>query len=153
MNSPVAFAHSVGNDRGGGDFHEGNTGFENIELWAWHFLSFVDKPPKDFSKFPLVFKEDARWHQRGNKISALFRFCFRLRLWTKNIAGFESLGISLFLRRRGAYAKKPAKKIVEVMRECSHVTKNGSNDFHRYKYATASDVLEKAKSRAKKARL
>ena len=39
--------------------------------------------------------------------------------------------------------QKLAKKFVEVMRECSHVAKNGSNDFHRYKYATASDVLEK----------
>ena len=36
-----------------------------------------------------------------------------------------------------------AKKFVEVMRDCSHVAKNGSNDFHRYKYATAADVLEK----------
>ena len=39
--------------------------------------------------------------------------------------------------------QKLAKKFVEVMRECSHVAKNGSNDFHKYKYATASDVLEK----------
>ena len=36
-----------------------------------------------------------------------------------------------------------AKKFVEVMKDCSHVAKNGSNDFHRYKYATAADVLEK----------
>ena len=39
--------------------------------------------------------------------------------------------------------QKLAKKFVEVMRDCSHVAKNGSNDFHKYKYATASDVLEK----------
>ena len=39
--------------------------------------------------------------------------------------------------------QKIAKKFVEVMRECSHVAKNGTNDFHKYKYATASDVLEK----------
>ena len=36
-----------------------------------------------------------------------------------------------------------SKKFVEVMRDCSHVAKNGSNDFHKYKYATAADVLEK----------
>ena len=36
-----------------------------------------------------------------------------------------------------------SKKFVEVMKDCSHVAKNGSNDFHRYKYATAADVLEK----------
>jgi len=39
--------------------------------------------------------------------------------------------------------QKIAKKFVEVMRDCSHVSKNGTNDFHKYKYATAADVLEK----------
>ena len=39
--------------------------------------------------------------------------------------------------------QKLAKKFVEVMRDCSHVVKTGTNDFHRYKYATANDVLEK----------
>jgi len=42
--------------------------------------------------------------------------------------------------------QKITKKFVEVMRECSHVAKNGTNDFHRYKYATAADVLEKVNS-------
>ena len=48
--------------------------------------------------------------------------------------------------------QKIAKKFVEVMRECSHVAKNGTNEYHRYKYATAADVLEKAKSHAKNRR-
>ena len=39
--------------------------------------------------------------------------------------------------------QKFAKKFVAVMQECSHVVKTGTNDFHRYKYATATDVLEK----------
>lgn len=39
--------------------------------------------------------------------------------------------------------QKLAKKFVSVMQECSHVVKSGSNDFHRYRYATANDVLEK----------
>ena len=34
-------------------------------------------------------------------------------------------------------------KLVNIMAEVSHVAKNGTNDFHHYKYATASDVLEK----------
>ena len=42
--------------------------------------------------------------------------------------------------------QKIAKKFVEVMRECSHVAKNGTNSFHNYKYATATDVLEKVNS-------
>lgn len=39
--------------------------------------------------------------------------------------------------------QKITKKFVEVMRECSHVAKNGTNSFHQYKYVTAADVLEK----------
>ena len=39
--------------------------------------------------------------------------------------------------------QKIAKKFVEVMRDCSHVAKNGTNDYHKYKYVTAADVLEK----------
>lgn len=39
--------------------------------------------------------------------------------------------------------QKIAKKFVEVMKDCSHVAKNGTNEFHKYKYATAADVLEK----------
>ena len=37
--------------------------------------------------------------------------------------------------------QKLAKKFVEVMRECAYIAKNGSNDFHRYKYATSADVM------------
>ena len=37
--------------------------------------------------------------------------------------------------------KNLAKKLVDVMKDCGHVSKNGSNDFHKYKYATAADVL------------
>lgn len=36
---------------------------------------------------------------------------------------------------------KIAKKLVNVMNECSYITKNGVNSFHKYKYATAEDVL------------
>ena len=39
--------------------------------------------------------------------------------------------------------QKVTKKFVEVMKECSHVAKNGTNEFHKYKYVTAADVLEK----------
>ena len=39
--------------------------------------------------------------------------------------------------------KQIAKKLVQVMAECAYVQKSGTNDFHRYKYATAADVLEK----------
>ena len=39
--------------------------------------------------------------------------------------------------------QKLAKKFIEVMQECSHIAKNGTNTFHKYKYATSADVLEK----------
>ena len=38
---------------------------------------------------------------------------------------------------------KIAKKLVSVMTDCAHIVKNGINDFHKYKYATAEDVLQK----------
>lgn len=39
--------------------------------------------------------------------------------------------------------QKLAKKFIEVMTDCSHIAKNGTNTFHGYKYATSADVLEK----------
>ena len=48
---------AVGNDRSGGDFHEGNTGYENVGIWAWHLLDFLDSSPKDFSKADIAFVE------------------------------------------------------------------------------------------------
>ena len=39
-----------------------------------------------------------------------------------------------------------AAKMLAVMNECSHIAKNGKNDFHQYKYATSADVLEKVNS-------
>lgn len=56
---PLPLLTAVGNDRGGGDFHEGNTGFEFVGSWAWQLISIADRPPEDFAKFNLVFKEDA----------------------------------------------------------------------------------------------
>ena len=39
--------------------------------------------------------------------------------------------------------KQIAAKLVKVMADCSYIQKSGTNEFHRYKYATAADVLEK----------
>ncbi len=35
-----------------------------------------------------------------------------------------------------------AKKLVLIMDECSHVAKDGFNDYHKYSYASAAGVLE-----------
>ena len=39
--------------------------------------------------------------------------------------------------------KNIAAKMVNIMADCAYVQKNGINSFHGYKFATASDVLEK----------
>ena len=39
--------------------------------------------------------------------------------------------------------QKISSKLVKVMADCAYIQKSGTNDFHRYKYATAADVLEK----------
>ena len=55
---PLPLLTAVGNGRGGGDFHEGNVGYEHVGLWAWHLLYIVDtRPTKHFTKLKLVFKE------------------------------------------------------------------------------------------------
>lgn len=39
--------------------------------------------------------------------------------------------------------QKLAVKLIEVMKACKYVVRNGVNVFHKYKYATSTDVLEK----------
>uniref|UniRef100_UPI0018C5A134 ERF family protein n=1 Tax=Pectinatus frisingensis TaxID=865 RepID=UPI0018C5A134 len=39
--------------------------------------------------------------------------------------------------------QKLAKKLIEIMKDCAYITKNGINNFHNYKYTTSADVLEK----------
>ena len=39
--------------------------------------------------------------------------------------------------------QKIASKLVKIMADCAYIQKSGNNEFHRYKYATAADVLEK----------
>ena len=54
---PLPLLTAVGNDRGSGDFHEGNIGYEFVGSWAWHLISISDAPPKSYKKIDLVFKE------------------------------------------------------------------------------------------------
>lgn len=39
--------------------------------------------------------------------------------------------------------QKLAVKLIEAMKFCKYVMRNGINTFHKYKYATSADVLEK----------
>ena len=62
---PLPLLTAVGNDRGSGDFHNGNIGYEFVGSWAWHLISISDKPPKSYKKFELAFKEE-----RGDEYEA-----------------------------------------------------------------------------------
>ena len=55
---PLPLLMAVGNDRGFGDFHEGNIGFEFVGIWAWHLISICDYVPADFDKINIVFKDE-----------------------------------------------------------------------------------------------
>ena len=37
-----------------------------------------------------------------------------------------------------------AAKLTKIMKDCAYVQKTGVNEFHRYKYAKAAAILEKA---------
>ena len=54
---PLPLLTAVGNDRGFGDFHEGNIGYESVGIWAWNLISIKDKVPKGFNKLSIVFIE------------------------------------------------------------------------------------------------
>lgn len=46
-----------------------------------------------------------------------------------------------------------AKKLVLVMEECSHILKQGINEYHKYTYVTAEDVLAKVNNSLTKNRI
>ena len=54
---PLPLLTAVGNDRGIGDFHEGNIGYEFVGIWAWQLISIADDIPKNFKPVNIIFKE------------------------------------------------------------------------------------------------
>ena len=54
---PLPLLTAIGNDRGFGDFHEGNIGYESVGIWAWNLISIKDTVPKGFVKISIVFIE------------------------------------------------------------------------------------------------
>ena len=54
---PSPLLTAVGNNRGGGDFHEGNIGYEFVGKWAWQLISIADSFPKNFTPVNIIFKE------------------------------------------------------------------------------------------------
>ena len=54
---PLPLLTAVGNNRGGGDFHEGNIGYEFVGKWAWQLISIADSILKNFKPVNIIFKE------------------------------------------------------------------------------------------------
>ena len=55
---PLPLLTAIGNDRGGGDFHEDNVGYESVGIWAWQLISISDDIPKNFKPVTIIFKEN-----------------------------------------------------------------------------------------------
>ncbi len=47
---PLSLLTACGNDRGGGDFHEGNHGYELVGSWCMDTISFEDELPENIRK-------------------------------------------------------------------------------------------------------
>lgn len=54
---PVSLLTALGNGRGGGDFLDGNIGFEHVGSWAWDLIGIIDEVPKGYVMADIVFKE------------------------------------------------------------------------------------------------
>ena len=54
---PLPLLTACGNDRGGGDFHEGCVGYSNVGIWAFDMLEFTQTVPDGYEKVTFCFKE------------------------------------------------------------------------------------------------
>ena len=59
---PLPLLTACGNDRGGGDFHEGGLGYELVGLWAFDVIEYKATIPKGYSPVMFSFME-ARHYQ------------------------------------------------------------------------------------------
>jgi len=55
---PLPLLTACGNGRGGGDFHESGTGYENIGIWAFEYLEYTDKIPQGYIEQRFYFNEN-----------------------------------------------------------------------------------------------
>lgn len=54
---PLPLLTAIGNDRGGGDFHEGNIGYDYVGAWAWDLLEVADGAPMEYEESLIGFVE------------------------------------------------------------------------------------------------
>lgn len=56
--NPLPLLTACGNGRGGGDYHEGHIGYENIGIWAFECLEYTNKAPDGYAEEKFYFNED-----------------------------------------------------------------------------------------------
>lgn len=54
---PISLLTALGNDRGGGDYHEGGTCFEDVGTWAFDEIYLSNELPDGYEKLDVFFKE------------------------------------------------------------------------------------------------
>jgi hypothetical protein len=55
--NPLPLLTACGNGRGGGDFHEGNIGYESVGIWAFDELEYSNKKPQGYTEAHFRFME------------------------------------------------------------------------------------------------
>ncbi|MDR3239031.1 MAG: hypothetical protein LBT44_02955 [Clostridiales bacterium] len=56
--SPLPLLTACGNGRGGGDFHESHTGYDDVGIWAFNRVEYTDKIPDGYHEAKYRFAED-----------------------------------------------------------------------------------------------
>ena len=55
---PISLLTALGNDRGGGDFHEGNEGYSDVGAWAFDEIYISNTLPDGYKEEEYAFIED-----------------------------------------------------------------------------------------------
>lgn len=55
---PISLLTALGNDRGGGDFHEGNTGYSDVGAWAFDEIYLSNELPDGYTEEEYKFIEE-----------------------------------------------------------------------------------------------
>ena len=54
--APFPLLTAIGNNRGGGDYYDDNTCYDEVGTWAWNNISIEDAKPEGYEEFSVVFK-------------------------------------------------------------------------------------------------
>ncbi len=55
--NPLPLLTACGNDRGGGDYHEGHPGYDNVGTWAFDLIEITGKQPDGYQRVNFRFSE------------------------------------------------------------------------------------------------